>query len=223
MMVNGNCDLIFFAGVLSGFFNLSLIQGAIMTKQAEHEENIKATEGGMPPSNKALFRMLVRMKLQLIANYILDGFAPVVAVAALIIAVMAINGNHSGLAQLEMNAASIGSLNSSLAASKAELEKLRTAMAQEKALREQTSKKQDEQMAKIVHNVSPMQTKMKISPTLAEQLYQPASAAAATTTVNNASAVPAAIPVAAATDKKSGSQGQVLTKAIEKFNGKIQK
>ena len=195
--------------------------------QTENEGNNTPAEGIAPPSNKQLLLMLARLKLKLIAGYVLDGIVPAVAVIALIVAVMAINDNKSSHAQLARSTALVESLNSSLTASRSELEKLKATMAQEKSNVETGNKKQEERMAKVVQNVSQLQLKMKISPTLDEQLHQPASAPAAASSVTSVSAVPAAVPAKNTTTssatKKSGSPKQVLTQAIEKFNQKKQK
>lgn len=118
-------------------------------------------------------------------------------------------------------------MSASLLASRAELEKLKVAMAQQKSVHEAENNKQDERAAQIIQNVSKLQVKMKISPTLEEQLYQAASAAAVTPLVVNAASVPvAAVPVAATAgvstgaDKKPGAQVQILKEAINKFNKK---
>ena len=207
------------------------------------EENSNTTEDSAPASNKALLRMLARLRLKFIVNYILDIVVPALAVIALIVAVMAFTDNDASQSQLARNAEITESLNSNLSASKIELEKLKSAMAQEKAMQEEARKKQTEETAKIVQSVSQLQTKMKISPTLEEQLRQSlavsavvssvASAAAAassvastisaTPAVPSATAMPAATPPATVSEKKPGSQAQVLTEAIEKFNQKKHK
>ena len=186
-----------------------------------------ATDAGTPPTNAQLLRMLVLLKLKLAGGYILDGFAPVVAVIALIVAVMAINGNKSGQAELAQNAAKITSLSESLLASKAEVERLKIALAQEKLSKEEQGKKQDEQTTKIILGVSKLQTKMKVSPTLEEQLRQPVAAlvltpAAATAAPATAKPVtaPAAAAVTTGTKQTPGTQSQVLKEAINKFNKK---
>ena len=115
--------------------------------------------------------MLVLLKLKLFSSYILDGFAPVVAAIALIVAVMAISGNKSGQAEFAQNAAKISSLSESLLASKAEVEKLKAVIEQEKIAKDEERKKQDEQMTKIIQGVSKLQAKMKVSPTLDEQMH----------------------------------------------------
>lgn len=74
----------------------------------------------------------------------------------------------------------IDSLSASLLASKTGLEKFKVAIAQQKSLHEGESNKQDERAMQIVQSVSKLQVKMKISPTLEEQLLQPASASAVT-------------------------------------------
>ena len=191
-----------------------------MTIQAEHEENSNAADDSTPPSYKERFRMPLRLKLKPIANYAVDGIVPAVAVIALIVAVMAINGNKSSHTQLGQNAAMIENLSASLAVSRNELEKLKAEMAQEKSSKEAENKTQDERMVKVVQNLNQLQVKMKVSPTLDEQLQQ-----SVMPQVIGLTAVPVAGSAATgtATDKKPGSQAQVLTEAIDKFNKKSHK
>lgn len=205
-------------------------------QESEKSSDRGAAEAATPPSNTQLLRILVLLKLKLIASYVLDGFAPVVAVIAVIVAVMAINGNKSGQTELAQNTARIASLSESLLASKAEVEKLKAALAQEKLSKEDERKKQDEQMAKIIQGVSKLQVKMKVSPTLEEQMQQPVASAAVTPLIATATAAPAlanatAVPakavtapataaVTTGTSKKPGTQVQVLKEAIDKFNKK---
>jgi hypothetical protein len=210
-----------------------------------------ATDTDKLPTNAQLLRMLVMMKLKLIASYVLDGFAPVVAVIAVIVAVMAINGNKAGHAELAQNTARIASLSESLLAAKAEVEKLKALIAQEKLLKEEERKKRDEELAKIIQGVSKLQTKLKITPTLEEQFRQPVAALTAPAPVvaampaTLAPVAPASPPVNAASpavkpvslpaktnpppatalasttsDKKPGSQKEILKEAIEQFNKK---
>lgn len=213
-----------------------------------------ATDTDKLPTNAQLLRMLVMMKLKLIASYVLDGFAPVVAVIAVIVAVMAINGNKAGHAELAQNTAKIASLSESLLAAKAEVEKLKALIAQEKLLKEEERKKRDEELAKIIQGVSKLQTKLKITPTLEEQFRQPVAALTApppvvaampATLAPVAPVAPARPPVNAASpavkpvslpaktnpapatalasttsDKKPGSQKEILKEAIEQFNKK---
>lgn len=215
------------------------------------EENSNAAEDSAPTtSNKEILRMLVRLRLKFIINYILDIIVPAVAVIALIVAVMSFNDNHSSQSQLDKNTEIMDRLNSSLSASSAELEKLKSTVAQDKTMQEEARKKQAEEREKIVQSISQLQSKMKISPTLEEQLRQSlagsavvssvagtaassvasaaaapsvASAISAASAVTSVTAMPAATPPAKASDKKPGSQAQVLTEAIEKFNQKKHK
>jgi len=172
--------------------------------------------------------MLLRLKLKRYGGYILDGFAPFVAVAALVVAVIAVNSNKSSQAQLGLlsqYAARLDSMNASLLASKDELEKLKATIAQEKTLQEAIHQKQDERVTQIIPSVSRLQIKMKISPTLEQQMHQasvavaPADASATTAAVNTA-AEPAKAAAVASAEKKPGDRMQVLKESIEKFNKK---
>jgi len=208
-----------------------------MDRHPEHEEKSVASDRGKSSDSKAeddstppSKAELVRLKLKLIANYAMRGFAPVVAVLALAIAMIAVTGNESSQALLSKVAARIDSMSASLSASKGELRKLKAATAQEKAMQEEERKKQDERVTKIIQNVTQLQEKMRIFPTLEEQLYQPASASDVTSSavmpsavmpsVASAVAAPATKAVSTDTDKKPGIRTQGLKEAIEKFNKK---
>ena len=90
-------------------------------QEREKSSDRNTAEAGTPLSKAQLLRMLVLLKLKLAGVYILDGFAPVVAVIAVIVSVMAINGNKFGQVELAQNAARISSLSENLLASKAEV------------------------------------------------------------------------------------------------------
>lgn len=158
----------------------------------------------------------IRQKLSLIAHYILLGLVPVISVISLAIGVFALTANRSGEEQLSKSVAKIESLNASLSASKAELEKLKASIAQENIAQEEERKKLDDKLAKIVQNITPLQVKLKIFPTLEEQLRQAAVASAVLPAV--ASSVPAATAVSNSAEKKPLSQVQVMKEAIEKYN-----
>jgi hypothetical protein len=199
-----------------------------MEKHPEHDDKNGRHESGshsgrrsseeeIPPPSKA---DLVRQKLKLLGGYALDGFAPVVAVVALLIAV---SNNQSSQEQLNKTSDKIDSISASLPAPKAELEKLKAAVALEKTLQEAERKKQEEQLAKIIQNISQLQLKMKISPTLDEQLHPPASApvaAPAAADMPAAYTAPVKADESTATGKKTGAQVQILKDAIDKFNKK---
>ena len=158
----------------------------------------------------------IRQKLSLIGHYILLGLVPVISVISLAIGVFALTANRSGEEQLGKSIAKIESLNASLSASKAELEKLKVSIAQENILQEEERKKMDDKMAKIVQNITPLQVKLKIFPTLEDQLRQASMASAVLPAV--ASSVPAANAVSNSNEKKPLSQVQVMKEAIEKYN-----
>lgn len=152
--------------------------------------------------------------MRLVGRYAMLGFGPLVAVVALVVAAMAMSANQSSQEQINKAVAATDSLNKSLEATRSELERLGLSMTQEKNGQNEERKKQDELVAKIVQNVNQMQMKLKISPTLEQQLQPPASAPAA--------AAPAAAPVpmagATGADKKLGAQMNAMKEAIEKFN-----
>ena len=196
-------------------------EAAIVSPDSPKSSDGKDTGDSTPPSK-------VGAKLKLIANYAMRGFAPVVAILALIIAVLAFTGNKSSQVQLSNVVVKIDSINASLSASKGELEKLKAAMAQVKIMQEDERKQQDEknnhqdeQALKIIQNVSKMQVKMRISPTLEDQLRQPVIASAVGAVP--ATVAPAAAPVAKAAvptgnDKKYSPQVQAIKDAIDKLN-----
>jgi hypothetical protein len=194
-----------------------------------------------------------KSKLKVIGHYILLGLTPVISLAALGVAVFAMMGAHSGESQLSKSAAKVESINASLAATKAELDKLKLSLAHEKSVQENAQeedrKKQEKLLAKIVQNITPLQVKLKISPTLEAQLRQegassavlPASSAPTPTVAASKAVVPSK-PVVPDThtpakshgtssssgastaptphEKKPGPQGRVLKDAIDKFNKK---
>lgn len=195
-----------------------------MTSHPEHEEKNEAPESGKSSDRKAADDSktpskadLVRLKLKLFAGYAVRGFAPVAAVLALAIAVIAFVGNQSSQALISKAAARIDSMNASLSASKSELEKLKATIKQEKAMQEEERKKQDERVTKIIQNVTKLQVKMKIFPTLEEQFVQPASASSVAPAVARN---PSTASASTGNNKKPNPQVQGLKEAIEKFNKK---
>lgn len=154
----------------------------------DRERNAEDEEAPAPESGG-------REKLKLAAHYALLAFAPVVSVVALIVALVA-NGHRSDQAQLGEAAARIDRLEASLQASRAEVETLKLAVAREKSLRGDERKKDEEIDEKIIQNISRLQTKLKVAPTLEEQLMTAAPAAVAASHVESAAPVPAsALPV----------------------------
>ena len=194
-----------------------------MTTHSEHEEKNVVSDSHKSSDSKAAGdntssskANLIRLKLKRIISYAILGFAPVVAVLALIIAVIAVTGNQprqTSQPQLSKAVAEIDGMNASLAASKDELEKLKAAMAHEKTV-------QEERMTIIIRNITELQVIMHISPTLDEELHQPAKAPAPTSSVTGAASSPATEAVTKVTDKKPNTRAQDLKEALEKFNKK---
>lgn len=175
-----------------------------MAIQQEREED-SAAEVGTPSS-----------KLKLVAHYAVLGVGPLVAIVALVVAVLALGGNRSGEEQIGKLAAKTNGMDESLAAAKNELERLKLAMAQEKNRQEDERQRQKELEDKIILNISQLQSKAKITPTLEQQLQSPASAPASAPAATGAAAPATTSP--AAGERKPGSQAQAIKEAIEKFN-----
>jgi hypothetical protein len=166
---------------------------------------------------------LLHSRLKTLVSYIKSGFAPAVSVLALIFSLFALNAYHANQQQLSEAALRIDTLSSSLAESKTDVDFFKAPIAREKAIRSEERRKQVERETKIIKSVTQLQARMKISPSLEEQLRElevasapvvssslarPASAPAETSSPakvvasgvpNAASAV--AVPVPAATDK----------------------
>jgi hypothetical protein len=111
----------------------------------------------------------VQEKLKLVAHYAKLGFAPVVSIAALCVALFA-TGNHADRTQPSDLNSRLDGLDASLMASRAELDNLKFTTSREKSLRGDEHKKLDELDEKIIQDVTRLQIKLKISPTLEEQL-----------------------------------------------------
>lgn len=180
--------------------------------EAAVSENVKSSGGksnAATPSKAAA----LRSKLGNAGRYAMLALSPIVAIAALVVAVFAVLNNKSSQEQLGKNAAAIESLSANLAASKSELDKfklvvLKEATAQNEKLKQQDEKlrQQDEHTAKIILNITPIQKKLKISPTLEQQLQLPASAPAPTAAASHpAPQTSAPHPSAAAPAKPTAS------------------
>lgn len=142
-----------------------------METNPEHENKSETYKDDAGKNFKASKADKVSQKLNLIAGYVLDGFAPVVAALALILVVMNFQSAQSSYVQTSQANAKLEKLSAELAVSKSELEKLKNLMMQEKLNKEKDFKIQEERTNKVTQNVSQLQIKMKISPTLEEQLH----------------------------------------------------
>ena len=130
----------------------------------------------------------LRGRLKVVAHYLMPGFAPVVAVIALAAAVFAIADKRSGESRMNEVITELQNVNANLTATRSELESLKFIVTRQRAQLD-AEKRQDEMNDRIVQNVTRLQEKLKVSPTLQEQLLQSASAPVAAPA---ASASPAA-------------------------------
>lgn len=207
------------------------------TRGAPDEED----ESGAPPEAG------LRGRLKAVAHYLMLGFAPAVAVIALVAAVFAIVDKRSGDSRMNEVIAELQSMNANLTATRSELESLKFIVTRQKAQLD-AAKRQDETIEVIVQNVTRLQEKLKVTPTLQEQLHQTASAPVVTPAASTSPADPEkpastdATPVAPAIPQKSeqkstetkaptrtittapensdAKQLQGIREAIEKFNKK---
>jgi hypothetical protein len=189
-------------------------EGAIMAAREEHEGKSATHEkegdaGEAAPS-----------KLKLVGHYAMLGIGPLLAIVALVVAVMALSGNRASEQQATKAVAAAANLEKSLEATRNELERLKLSIAQEKNGQNEERRQREEREAKIVQNITQVQAKLKISPTLEQQLQAPASApAAASAAAAPAAAAPAASKAGATGgEKKFGPEAQAIKESIEKFN-----
>jgi uncharacterized protein YoxC len=194
-----------------------------MSSQQERSTKSSSSESKRPTDSHATEEIvespkasLMKQKLTVVGHYVMLGLAPVISICALVIAVYAVTGNQSGEEQLNKSKVKIDNLNTTLLATKSELEKLKAVIAQTNGLEEDVNKKQDERVTKIIQNITPLQMKLKIFPTLEEQLRQAAIASAVAPAV--ASGVPVASAVAATTDKTPTPHVKAMKEAIDKYN-----
>lgn len=156
----------------------------------------------------------LRQKLKLVAHYAMLGFAPVVAVMALLVAIF--SGNHSDTAQAGDVNARIDSLNASLQATRSELDNLKFVMSREKAMRLDERRKMEDVDEKIVQNVTRLQTKLKVAPTLEEQLRVAASAPVAAASVESKVPVSVGVSAPVAAEKLQAAPAPIPATAAQK-------
>lgn len=155
--------------------------------------------------SSALKADLARARLGRVVHYVMLGFAPVVSVVALIFAVMAYTGNQANREHLGAINSRIDGIGANQTEPRGELDIFKVSLAHEKALLAEERKKQTERDAAIIRNVTQLQNKLKVTPTLEEQLREsaPQSAVAlpvagtavAASAVSNTAPVPVAVPV----------------------------
>lgn len=149
--------------------------------------------------------------LKQVAHYAGLSIGPLLAILALAFALIAINRVGPVQTKLDEAEARIKKLGAELASTQLELKKAKDAVQQEKTARDEENKKQDELASKIIENVVPLQKKLKISPTLEEQLRQSESASAVQPTASNATAPQK-------TEKQHSPQVKAMLEEIKKFN-----
>jgi hypothetical protein len=157
----------------------------------------------------------VREKLKLVAHYAMLGFAPVVSVIALGVALFA-TGNHSDRAQISELNSRIEKLNASLSAPKEEMENLKFSMSREKSQRADERKKDEEREVKIVQGISRLQEKLKVVPTLEEQLRAATVTHAESAPVAGAATAPVAVSAPAVADKTQAASAPAPASAAKK-------
>lgn len=162
----------------------------------------------VPPSD-------AREKLKRVAHYAMPVFAPVVSILALGVAIFA-GGNHSDRAQISELNSRIDGLNASLAASREELENLKFGTSREKSQRADERKKEEERDAIIIQSVTRLQEKLKVAPTLDEQLRVAAKAHAAASPVDGVLAAPAAASAPAVANRVQAASAPAPASAAKK-------
>jgi hypothetical protein len=157
-------------------------------KNASHSQPADAKSDDSVAAPAKADRM--RMMLKVVARYTVLSLAPLIAIAALAIAIVAFKSNRANLTQMTQSTEKIEALNAALLATKSDLDSLKLSALKTKSIQSEALAQQDERITKIIQNITPMQVKMKISPTLAQQLSQPASAVSATPPVVSAPPAP---------------------------------
>jgi len=145
---------------------------------------------------------------KLIVRYAMIGFAPAVSVAALIAGMVAISSTQSQTDRVKLDelTSRIGSLNATLSETRSELENLKFMLAREKTAHGEEIRKLEEREAKIIQSVTRLQAKLKVSPTLEEQLRTAASSPVIAYFPAGAVSAPAVVPVS-----PGGKQTQAVT------------
>ena len=156
-----------------------------------------------------------REKLKLVAHYAMLGFAPVVSIVALGVALFA-TGNHSDRAQISELNSRIEKLNASLSAPREEMENLKFSMTREKSQRADERKKDEEREVKIVQSITRLQEKLKVVPTLVEQLRVASVTHAESAPVAGAATAPVAVSAPAVADKTQAASAPAPASAAKK-------
>jgi hypothetical protein len=142
-------------------------------------------------------------------------------VLSLVLAAGALYVVRSGQEKVVEAAARVNELSQRLAAANEAFSRYQASVKQQKALENETNKRLDERDALIIHALTQVQTRLKVSPTL-EKMLEPVGAPAGAPAPEAATAAaapqaPKAPPPETAKDKIH-SQVQGIRDAIRKFN-----
>jgi len=209
-------------------------------KSAPHENkrpSDEEKEAGDTPSKSDQ----MKTKLKAAGHYALLGIGPLVAIIAVVVAVLALNGNHASREELAQTSAKLEEMTTSLAGIKNDIDKLKLASMKDKSMANEELSKHSEQLDALIRNLTPIQTKLKISPTVEEQLrphvsepvVAPASATVAAS-AHNAEAVRSSSatqktepapkksvePSGDVKEKKLSPQVKAMKDAIDQYNRK---
>lgn len=166
--------------------------------------------------SSALKADLLRAKLGLVVHYVMLGFAPVVSLVALIFAVMAYTGDHANREQLGAINSRIDGMTANQSEPRGDLDIFKVSLAHEKALLAEERKKQAERDATIIRNVTQLQNKLKVTPTLEEQLREGATQSAAALPVAGTAAAASAVPATVPAPVVVPAQSKAVPPTIEK-------
>ena len=151
-------------------FTLAVLMAAAMHHEApETITSLKKIESGLPNN------LISPSQLSRVGHYARISFAPLVAVPALTIAIIALNNNQFSHAQLDKINIQIENLSVSLLSTQDELKKIQSDITQKNTMLNEENKKEEAQISILIQSVNALQVKMKIFPTLEEQLRQPTS------------------------------------------------
>lgn len=148
--------------------------------------------------------------LKSLMHYVMLGFAPFVAALALMFALISIVRVPAMQVKVGNADARMKKLETDLNSSRAELKKLKDVLQREQTVRAQNEKKHNRLAAQIVHDVTQLQTKLKIHPTLKQRLKQARAVSAVPTT--------AAASAASTTNGEPTGQAKAMLEAIKQFN-----
>lgn len=146
-----------------------------MASHPESAENSSAENAADASGAKPSKLDVLRVKLKGVTHYLRLGIVPGIAVLGVGLGFWALLQNSANKHRIESDAAVIEELRTTLAMSRKEFEKLKTAVQKEKAAHNEKLKKYEERIVKIIENLTPIQVKLRISPTLEQQLNPPAA------------------------------------------------